>query len=219
MCVVARSSSAVKKGRTMDPEGIATLSGDDAVIQHSAEEQENHSGPLQDPDLLVSAHFPQDDDGDGDDHDDDDQDIVPLEDDMKQPADLLVSPHIQLQMQDSALSSPVVAAAAVAAAAIPESSPMLDDDDDDDVHDDGNDYMVGGVRVELSRKNDQVSSLPPSHDGEASTMVEDKKPAPSTNTSSRQPHVLTDDRGVEKTFGSALGLLTRRFMDVVLVRH
>jgi hypothetical protein len=35
---------------------------------------------------------------------------------------------------------------------------------------------------------------------------------------SRQPHVLQDAQGRERTFGSALGLLTRQFMDVLMVR-
>eukprot|EP00977_Amphora_coffeiformis_P023364 scaffold13126_cov175-Amphora_coffeaeformis.AAC.3 len=34
--------------------------------------------------------------------------------------------------------------------------------------------------------------------------------------SARQPHVFQDARGNEKTFGSALGLLTRKFMDILM---
>jgi hypothetical protein len=34
---------------------------------------------------------------------------------------------------------------------------------------------------------------------------------------SRQPHVFVDLKGREKVFGSALGLLTRKFIDLILV--
>jgi len=40
----------------------------------------------------------------------------------------------------------------------------------------------------------------------------------SSGVKSRQPHVLTNPDGSEKTFGSALGLLTRRFVNLLLVR-
>jgi hypothetical protein len=40
----------------------------------------------------------------------------------------------------------------------------------------------------------------------------------SAASKSRQPHVLQDDQGRGRTFGSALGLLTRQFMDVLMVR-
>ena len=40
----------------------------------------------------------------------------------------------------------------------------------------------------------------------------------SSGVKSRQPHVLTNPDGTEKTFGSALGLLTRRFVNLLHVR-
>ena len=42
--------------------------------------------------------------------------------------------------------------------------------------------------------------------------------APSISNKSRQNHVFLDSNGKEKKFGSALGLLTARFIDMILVR-
>ena len=42
-------------------------------------------------------------------------------------------------------------------------------------------------------------------------------PTPKNRYKSRQPHVHTDTLGNEKTFGSALGLLTRKFLDIIYV--
>lgn len=42
---------------------------------------------------------------------------------------------------------------------------------------------------------------------------------PDSTVKSRQPHVLKDEYGNEKKYGSALGLLTRKFVDLIHVSH
>jgi E2F/DP family winged-helix DNA-binding domain len=67
-----------------------------------------------------------------------------------------------------------------------------------------------------------VATIPPqpifSQPLQTDTDNSDSKPQSMSSiggSKSRQPHILTDSQGTAKTFGSALGLLTRKFMDML----
>lgn len=62
--------------------------------------------------------------------------------------------------------------------------------------------------------NGELSSLAHLGDPLFVSTAQGNKPS----SKSRQPHVLTDEQGNEKTYGSALGMLTRKFLDLIQVR-
>ena len=110
----------------------------------------------------------------------------------------------------TSVTSPVAAAAAVAAHDAPATTSSVED------------HIV---YVPVEPPSPAAPVPPPMTD---TTLQVPHPPLPSVITggsrtatkpsSSRQAHVLLDAQGNEKSFGSALGLLTRKFMDMLMVR-
>lgn len=81
---------------------------------------------------------------------------------------------------------------------------------------------VKSVVVENAGSNEGGTTAASSSVADGSTADGEGSVEPVARSSARatlrQPHVLLDDKGNEKTFGSALGLLTRKFVDILQVR-
>jgi hypothetical protein len=71
----------------------------------------------------------------------------------------------------------------------------------------------------LEDEEDPNHQVVASNIGESATHDQlEEAPEQNLPVKSRQPHVLKDEDGNEKKYGSALGLLTRKFVDLLHVR-
>jgi E2F/DP family winged-helix DNA-binding domain len=103
---------------------------------------------------------------------------------------------------------------AKAEAAAPASSTTVDPSDDSEALASA---VAAAAAVATIPPQPIFAQQPPPSSNTDNHNIDDRPSSQSMSggSKSRQPHVLTDSQGNAKTFGSALGLLTRKFMDML----